>query len=325
MMRMIDASMVHGLLDWPGLIEAMRMSHRRPKPDTARAVMEEPRESGLPNMLIASAAWQHEEALGVKLIASFPGNVANFGVPTVAAVYVLFDPRTGRPELIIDGEALIFRKTAADSALGASMLAAADASRLLMVGAGAVAPYLIEAMMTVRPSIRYVRTWNRTPDRASALARRLRENGTDAEAVTDLAAAHSWADIIIAATMADKPLVRGALVKPGTHINLVGSFTPDMREADDDLLRRSKIYVDDFGCIDRSGEFIGPLTTGVIDRQAILGDLFDLCGADMPPAISPEAVTLFKNGGAGQLDLFVAKHLGERLANADRRGSIRKA
>ncbi|WP_342643852.1 ornithine cyclodeaminase [Rhodoligotrophos ferricapiens] len=316
-MRFVDAETVHRLLDWPGLIEALRRAHKGPAPKTARAVLEEPRPEGLPNMLLALPTWQHGQALGVKLVASFPGNVASYGVPTVDALYILFDPNTGKPQLVIDGEALIFRKTAADSALGAGFLAPRHASRLLIVGAGALAPYVVHAMRAVRPEISTIRIWNRTPQRAFALARDLREQDLHAEATVDLDQEVAAADIIIGATMATRPLIKGAHLKPGTHVNLIGSFTPEMREADDEVLRRARIYVDDFGCLDRSGEFIEPLRNGVINREAVLGNLFDLCQAPQPPQLSAEDITLFKNGGAGQLDLFVASHLRQRLAETE--------
>lgn len=316
-MRMIDAATVHRLLDWPGVIEALRRSHCGPAPKAARAVLDEPREGGLPNMLLAQPAWQPGEALGVKLVTSFPGNVAVYGLPTVDALYLLFDPATGKPRALIDGEALIFRKTAADSALGASFLAPPDAGRLLMVGAGALAPYLIEALLTVRPTLTEIRIWNRTPARAERLAADLRKRGVAAEAVEDLADALPWADIVMAATMAAQPLVAGASLKPGTHVGLVGSFTPDMREGDDALLRRARIYVDDYGCLERSGEFVEPLRSGVIDRAAVRGDLFALCRGGVEPSPPAADVTLFKNGGAAHLDLFVASHLMRRLAETE--------
>jgi ornithine cyclodeaminase len=308
-MNMIDAAAVHRLLDWSGLVEALRRSHRLPAPKTARAVLEQPRASGQPNMLLALPAWQEGEALGVKIVASFPGNVADYGVPTVDALYLLLDPNTGKPQAIIDGEALIFRKTAADTALGADFLAPPHAERLLMVGAGALAPYVIDAIRAVRPSVREIRVWNRTPERADALAARLRGAGQDASATADLDASLPWADIIISATMAEAPLVRGACLKPATHVGLIGSFTPRMREGDDALLRRAEIFVDDYGCLERSGEFIEPLKTGVIARAAIRGDLFALCRDEVVLPAPGDRVTLFKNGGAGHLDLFVASHL----------------
>lgn len=315
-MRMIDAATVHRLLDWPGAIEAMRLGHLKPKPKIARLALDQPHEGGHPDMLLAVPAWQAGEALGIKVVTSFPRNVEAFGLPTVDALYLVFDPQTGKPRAVIDGEALIFRKTASDTALGASFLAPPQAETMLMVGAGALAPYVVEAMLTVRPSLKRIAIWNRTPERAQALAATLRAAGKPAEARADLDAELPKADIVIAATMAEQPLVKGKLVAPGTHIGLIGSFTPQMREGDDALLRRAAIFVDDYACLERSGEFIEPLRTGVITRDDIRGDLFALCRGEIAPQPG-ERPTLFKNGGAGHLDLFLASHLLGRLAPAD--------
>lgn len=317
-MRMIDAATVHRLLDWPGAIEAMRLGHLKDKPKIARLAMDQPREGGHPDMLLAVPAWQPGEALGIKVVTSFPRNVESFGLPTVDALYLVFDPQTGKAQAVIDGEALIFRKTASDTALGASFLAPPEARQMLMVGAGALAPYVIDAMLAVRPSLRRILIWNRTPERALALAEKLRAEGKPAEACLDLEAELPAADIVIAATMAERPLIKGELVAPGAHVGLIGSFTPQMREGDDELLRRSAVFVDDYACLERSGEFIEPLRTGVISRDAIRGDLFALCRGEVavPTGGGP---TLFKNGGAGHLDLFIASHLLGRLASADPR------
>ncbi|WP_439498334.1 ornithine cyclodeaminase family protein [Bosea sp. (in: a-proteobacteria)] len=317
-MRMIEAATVHRLLDWPGAVEAMRLGHLRDKPKIARLALDQPREGGHPDMLLAVPAWQAGEALGIKVVTSFPRNVEAFGLPTVDALYLVFDPQTGKAQAVIDGEALIFRKTASDSALGASFLAPPTAETMLMVGAGALAPYVIDAMLTVRPSLKRILIWNRTPERARVLAETLRAAGKPAEPCPDLDTELPTADIVIAATMAERPLVKGDLVAPGAHVGLIGSFTPEMREGDDALLCRAAIFVDDYACLERSGEFIEPLRTGVISRDDVRGDLFALCRGDI--TVQPgERPTLFKNGGAGHLDLFLASHLLGRLASADQR------
>jgi ornithine cyclodeaminase len=317
-MRMIEAATVHRLLDWPGAVEAMRLGHLKDRPKIARLALDQPREGGHPDMLLAVPAWQEGEALGIKIVTSFPRNVEAFGLPTVDALYLVFDPRTGKPQAVIDGEALIFRKTASDTALGASFLALPKAEQMLMVGAGALAPYVIDAMLAVRPSLKRIRIWNRTPERARALAAALQAAGKPAEACLDLDAELALADIVISATMAGQPLIKGDLIAPGAHVGLIGSFTPDMREGDDALLRRAAIFVDDYACLERSGEFIEPLRTGVISRDDIRGDLFALCRGEV--TVQPgERPTLFKNGGAGHLDLFLASHLLGRLASVDQR------
>lgn len=314
-MRMVDAQTVHRLLDWQGAIEAMRLGHLKDKPKIARLAIDQPYVGGHPDMMLAVPAWQAGEALGIKVVTSFPRNVEAHGLPTVDALYLVFDPHTGKAQAVIDGEALIFRKTASDSALGASLLAPAAAERMLMVGAGALAPYVIAAMRTVRPSLKHVAIWNRTPERAQALVETVRQTGIAAEICLDLEVELPKAEIVISATMAAEPLVKGDLVAPGAHVGLIGSFTPQMREGDDALLRRAWIFVDDYACLERSGEFIEPLKNRVISRDDVRGDLFALCRGEvvMPRDGRP---TLFKNGGAGHLDLFLASHLLGRLGPA---------
>src|SRR3954451_5334891 len=308
-MRFVSAAEVHRLLNWPSLIDALREAHLAQAPRTARLLLEEPREAGHPNILLTLPAWQPGEAIGVKLVTSFPDNVAEHGLPTVNAIYALFDGRTGLPRAVIDGEALIFRKTAADSALGTSLLARADIETMLMIGAGALAPYLVAAHRTARPSIQRVTIWNRTAHRAAALAASLREEGVEAIATEHLDAAVSKADLVSCATMSEMPLLKGQCLKRGAHVDLVGSFTPAMREADDEALRRARVFVDSYGILDRSGEFVGPLQRGVIARDHVVADLFELCRRDRRGRSSRSEITLFKNGGGAHLDLFVARHL----------------
>src|SRR5919107_6213855 len=147
MMRYVDPETVHNLLDWTSTIAALREAHRGEVPKTGRVTLEEARSGEQPNILLTIPTWQPGKAIGVKLVTSFPGNVEHHGLPTVNAIYVVFHPIIGVAQAIIDGEALIFRKTAADSALGASYLARDDVQTLLMIGAGALAPYLIRAHM----------------------------------------------------------------------------------------------------------------------------------------------------------------------------------
>ena len=301
----IEAAEVHRRAPWGMLINALAAAHRRPRILTGQIRLMQERENRQPDVLILAPAWEDGQALGVKLVTSFPDNPTRHGATTVGSVYVVFDPKTGKPRLLLDGEALIFRKTAADTALGARLLSRPDARRLLMLGAGALAPHVIAAIRHVRPGIDEIRIWNRTPDRAEALAATCRAQGLPAHACTDSLSAQSEADIVIAATMAETPIVHGARLRPGTHVGLIGSFTPRMREGDDTLLKRARLYVDDPSALEKSGEFTGPLASGVIRRKDILGDLYDLCqGRCIMPKV--QDITVFKNGGASHLDLITA-------------------
>jgi ornithine cyclodeaminase/alanine dehydrogenase-like protein (mu-crystallin family) len=204
---------------------------------------------------------------------------------------------------------MTLRKTAADSALGATLLARQDAATLLVVGAGVLAPHEIAAHRAVRPSLTTVLVWNRTPARARAVAA-----ATGATAVEDLDAAVATADVISCVTMSTEPLVRGALLRPGAHLDLIGSFTPTMREADDDALRRASVFVDTRVDLRRSGEIQHALASGALAPDGIRGDLFELCSGAVPGRRGAEEITVFKNVGGAHLDLMTARHLLSRLS-----------
>jgi ornithine cyclodeaminase len=313
-MQMIDAQQVHELLDYKGLVEAIRLSHLGEMPKYSdRIIYDEPNESGLPDSFIILPAWQPQEGMLCKIVTVFPGNRQKYDIPNINSIYAYIDGKTGVTEAIIDGEAMIFRKTSADSALGASILARKDAKTLLMIGAGGLAPYLVRAHLSVRPSIEIIFIWNRTSANATKLVELLGKEDIKAIAVSDLDDAVSRADLISSATMASEPLIKGKLLKPGTHVDLVGSFTPEMREADDDVLLRSDIFIDHQQTTERSGEFSGPFERGVIKPDDIKGDLFALCQGKVSGRTSPEQITMMKNGGGSHIDYWVAKYLVDQL------------
>jgi len=192
--------------------------------------------------LLLMPAWIPDRFFGIKIVNIFPGNRAR-GIPAVSGSYVLCDGGTGQHLALIDGGELTARRTAAVSALGASFLSRPDAQRMLVVGAGRVASLLPEAYRVVRP-IGRVEVWNVTRAHGEALAQRLRSAGFDAQAVGDLAVAAAAADIVSCATLATEPLLRGAWLRPGTHVDLIGSYAPHMREADDETVRRASVFVD---------------------------------------------------------------------------------
>ncbi len=311
-MRIIDADAVIARTLFGPLIEALAEAHRQGQPEIGRVLLSPPAESGHGQEgFLVLPAWAPGRALGVKMASIFPQNVAaDEGLPTVQAAYQLFDGRNGSPLAVIDGTMLTLRKTAADSGLGAKLLAREDAEVLLMVGAGALAPHLIAAHRTARPSIRRVLLWNRSAQRRDLLARGLEADGLPVEVAEDLESAVPQADVICAATMATAPLVQGAWLKPGAHLDLVGGFTPAMREADDEAVRRSKVFVDYRGStLGEAGDLTQPMEAGVIAETDVLADLFDLCGGRHPGRESDSEITFYKNGGGGHLDLFTAEFL----------------
>lgn len=310
-MRFLDASQVHALLDFAGLVEALEQGHRAPPPDSERLLMSHRGPGDEADHFVLLPAWQGGEALGIKVATVFPGNLSKAdALPSVQAVYLLFDGRDGRPTACIDGTALTYRKTAADSALGARLLARADPETMLMVGAGGLAPYLIEAHRAVRPSLERVLVWNRNAARARALAGQLTPLGLAAEVADDLEAAVRGADLISCATASTEPLVKGAWLKPGAHLDLVGGFTPTMREADDEAARLARVFVDNrLSTVAETGDIAGPIAAGAIDESDVLADLFQLCQSAQAGRKTGEEITLFKNGGGAHLDLMTARFL----------------
>ena len=308
-MQFFDADQVHACCDYPQLVEALQRYHLEDTEVVDDLLLSQPADSGTETHFFLRAAWQRGRAMGTKLITAFCDNPNSAsGLPAVQAVYVLFDGANGQPLAALDGTALTLRKTAADSALGSRFLARTDVATMLMVGAGALAPHLIMAHCAVRPSIERVMIWNRTRSRAEALAEKLAIGGVALDVVDDLEAAARGADLISCATMTTDPLIRGAWLRPGTHLDLVGAFKPDMREADDDALRCASIFVDSRQTtIEHVGELKIPLATKVITETGILADHYDFARGRHVGRRGADEITLFKNGGGGHLDLMTAR------------------
>ena len=260
-------------------------------------------------MLLLMPAWTRDGSdhgfLGVKVVNVFPGNAAR-GLPSVQGAYLLMRGDTGEPLAVIDGKALTLWRTAAASALAASYLAREDSRRLVMVGAGALAPFLINAHASVRP-IAEVSIWNHNAARAEALAEELSGGDFSVRATSDLKAAVRLADIVSCATLSSDPLVWGAWLKPGAHVDLVGAFTPKMRESDDEAVRRARVYVDTrAGALKEAGDIVQPLAARVIEESDIVGDLADLCRNKVGGRASVDEITLFKSVGTALEDLAAA-------------------
>ncbi len=301
-MRMIDGAAVDQATDWPRIVAALRHGHSRPKPQIGDLYFSE---AG--NGLLTRGAWISGLGSLVKAATVFPGNVSRApALPSVQGAVLLFDKVTGGVRAIIDGASVTRWKTAGDSALGSELLSRPDSRILLMIGAGVMAEPLVRAHVSVRPALAAIAIWNRSAERAEALAARLADLGRPVSIVSDLEAGIRAADIISAATMSETPIVRGQWLKPGTHVDLVGAYTPKMREADDDAMRRARVFVDFRGTtIHNIGELMDPIRTGVIGAADVLGDLYDLVGGS-PGRRSATDITLYKNGGGAHLDLMTA-------------------
>ena len=290
-MQMLDAAATAAALPFDLLVPALRRAFAE------GAEVPDRHHHAMPGgaTLLLMPAWQ-ADWLGVKVVTVHPGNPAR-GLPAVHSVYVLSEAATGRPMLLLDGDTLTARRTAAASALAASFLARPDASRLLLVGAGRVASLLPTAHRTVRP-IREVRVWNPTAARADALVATLCRDGFDAVRTEDLQAASGWADIISCATLSTVPLIRGDWLSPGSHLDLVGAFTPAMREADEAAMRRARVFVDTLAALHEAGELAG---MGV---QDVCGTLQTLCRGGIGRV--DDEVTAFKSVGTALEDLAAA-------------------
>ena len=249
-------------------------------------------------------AWLPGHCYGVKTVNVAPRNAA-IGLPGLHSTYLLYSAATGAPLAWLDGDQITARRTAAASALAASFLARADARHLLLVGAGQVARLLPAAYRVVRPIDR-VTVWARSADAATALADSLRAQGFDARASTDLPAAVAQADVVSCATLATTPLVQGAWLQPGSHLDLIGSFTPAMREADDACFAGAALYIDTDEALAKSGDLLGPLGRGVLTAADVRGTLAGLSRGEVPGRQVAAERTVFKSVGTALEDLAAA-------------------
>lgn len=292
-------------LDWAQLTRALREGHERP-----RACLGDQFLYRGGDTLLSRAAWIDGMGVAVKSATVFPGNPAK-GRPMINGAMMVFDDDSGALEAVIDFHLVTKWKTAGDSLLAAQVLARPDSRRILIVGAGTVGRSLVEAYASGFPGARF-EIWNRSHDKARDLARSLSRR-VEIRSVEDLEAAVGRADIISCATMSTQPVIRGAWLRPGQHLDLIGAYRPDMREADDEALRRARIFVDSFDTtLDHIGELKIPLAEGTIARADVLADYYDLPTGAFARG-SADEITLFKNGGGAHLDLMTGRYIMEAV------------
>lgn len=312
-MNMIDAETVHQCISYRELVDGLYQLHRENPCDLNDILLKDKPEDA-ENFMLVRAAFQGGQAIGVKMASIFPKNE---NMPSIQAVFVLFDGCNGEPLGLVDGTALTYRKTASDSALGSHLLSRPDSRSLLMVGAGSMSMHLIEAHLVARPSLEKVSIWNRTPARAQEIASMLTKKGIDITVKCDLESAVKEADVISCATMSITPIIQGQWLNQGTHLDLVGAYRPDMREADDECLLRSRLFVDSRKTtIGEIGEIEIPLQQGVISEETILGDLYDMCKPGFDLQRTSDDITVFKNGGGAHLDLMTARLIYDHANNS---------
>lgn len=304
-MLQLDADATAARLGFAELIPALRRAFADGAQVPLRHTHRIDDPAGAGGTMLLMPAWTPGRHLGIKTVTIFPGN-GERGLPGLHSLYTLFDATTGVPLAQLDGNQITSRRTAAASALAASFLARDDASTLLVLGTGRVARLLPEAMRSVRP-IERIEVWNHRSDGAVALARQWREQGLDARPVSDLAAAVACADIVSCATLATAPLVQGAWLREGAYLDLIGSFTPQMRECDAACFARSRVWVDTEEALAKSGDVLGALAEGGFEAARLQGTLAQLCRAERAGRTSRSEITLFKAVGNALEDLAAAE------------------
>ncbi|SAI71872.1 ornithine cyclodeaminase [Bordetella ansorpii] len=316
-MLVIDTAATRGALAFDSVIPVLREAFRggvTVPPRHVHAI----ESGGAHGTSLIMPAWNAQGYFGVKIINIFPGNTRQ-GLPGLHATYTLYSASTGVPLAQVDGDVVTAFRTAGAAALGASYLARTDARTLLIVGSGRIAGLLAQAMRAVRP-IERVLVWNVRPAGAQALARTLAEQGMDAQAVTGLEQAVRQADIVSCATLSTEPLVRGAWLRPGTHLDLVGSFKPEMIEADADCFARASVYVDTDEAPTKAGDLLAAFAAGTLARDGLRGTLFDLVAGRVPGRADDAEITVFKAVGSALEDLALAARVYEAVADPAVRG-----
>ncbi|WP_110630170.1 ornithine cyclodeaminase family protein [Salinicola salarius] len=322
MTRLITYTEARNRLSWAGALEALRQGHRTARPEIGDTFL-----GPADKTLLNRSCFIPGLGYGAKAVTVFDGNAAR-GLDTVQGAMLYFLPDDGQLKAIIESRLVTEIKTASDSLLGALLLARPDSRHLLVCGAGTVAASLIDAYTALFPDLARISVWNRTHDKAVALAERCVRRGLNVTAVTDLEATARSADIISSATMARTPLILGKWIQPGTHVDLIGAFKSDMREADDELLQTGRLFVDSRETtIHHIGELKIPIAAGAIAESDVIADFYDLlagdsrdddardsgCHGKQPGRTRDSDITVFKNGGGAHLDLMIARYIAETV------------
>ena len=305
-MLSLDSRAVATALPYAALIDALGVAFAGGFTTPVRAHHSVPVPQHNSATLLLMPAWQDGVALGVKIATVFPDN-AKRGLASVHASYLLLDAETDAPLAIMDGTELTLRRTAAASALASRYLSRKDASTLLMVGTGKLAPHLVAAHAAVRPLSR-VLVWGRRRAEAERLAAAIRLPQLAVNAVGSLPQSMETADIVCCATLSREPLIQGSWLREGQHLDLVGAFSPEMREADNEALLRSRVFVDTRnGACKEAGEIVQGLAAGVINSSDICGELADLASGNSAGRTADSEITLFKSVGTAIEDLVAAR------------------
>jgi len=300
--------------EFPLLIDALQLAFKANfnVPKRSHYDMSNPSASRETTLLIMPA-WDDGELCGVKIVTVVPDNVDR---PTIRGNYMLIDIKNGSPLALLDAPSLTARRTAAASALASTFLSRPDTKSMLMVGTGTLSPNLIKAHASIRP-IEEVFIWGRTKSKAEAVAKSLKSEHFKVSVVDTIEEKASKVDLISVATMSMEPLIKGEWLRPGQHLDLVGAYRPDMRESDDEAIKRCRIYVDTYyGATHETGEIVIPLKEGTITEADLNGDLFNLCRGEKSGRATAEEITMFKSTGHALEDLAAARLIYNSLQKA---------
>ncbi|GFD81306.1 bifunctional Delta(1)-pyrroline-2-carboxylate/Delta(1)-piperideine-2-carboxylate reductase [Tenacibaculum sp. IMCC1] len=257
--------------------------------------------------LLLMPAWNPGKTAGIKIVTVSPEN-HQFNLPAIHGTYILLNSVNGTIKAVLDAKSLTAKRTAAASALASSFLSRKNADSLLMIGTGALATNLIKAHCTVRP-IKKVYVWGRNYEKAKKIAKQCNSNIVKVVPVEKIEEKIKEVAIISSATLSKMPLINGDLLQKGQHIDLVGAYKKDMREADNSAILKSTVFVDTFqGGLKESGDIVIPLNQGIIEEKDIKADLFRLCANNILARTSEEEITLFKSVGHALEDLIAANY-----------------
>lgn len=303
-MIQFDAEKLEALLPPKSLVDAIRAMFQQGAEVPLRHHYALSHAQGEGTMLLMPA-WSENAFSGVKIVSVYPSNSLR-SLPSIFGSYVLMEQATGQPLAYLDGRMLTLLRTAAASVLAATYLARKDSKSLLMVGTGNLAPYVVKTYAALF-NLKSIGIWGRTHEKVVAVAKHLTEIGLPASAVADLPAAVASADIISCATLSHTPVVLGHWLKPGSHLDLIGGFTPSMRETDDEAVKQADLFVDTReGALHESGDIVQPIDQGIISEDDILADLYDLTRGTHQGRLSDSQITLFKSVGTALEDLAAA-------------------
>ncbi|WP_169569713.1 ornithine cyclodeaminase family protein [Sneathiella limimaris] len=310
-MQFISFEEADSKLTWTETADALEAGHKLAKAEIGDLLLTKEDKS-----LLSRGAWIDGVGIALKSVTVFPENASKSPPePSVQGAMFIFDSENGALKSVVDGPLVTKWKTAGDSVLGARILARPDVKSYLVIGAGTVAKSLLQAYREIFPTLEKFTIWNRTTEKATALAQELSGEGFQVEVAMDLEDAVRAADIISTATMAKDPILKGEWVQPGTHVDLIGAYRPDMREADNDLMQKCKLFVDARETtIGEIGELMLPMSEGVIAESDVIADFSDLCNGVVGRQ-SHEDITVFKNGGGAHLDLMTGAMIVKKMAS----------